>query len=129
MGVAQGQGYSTDREVGYPKTTHSGFKGINATTYHEPGQNYVNKSNNSPLSPPLNQIKNNTIDSEAQRTKYSGIKILSTGSATKGREASRSFEENPLYQGPNSTKVSYTNGGATYGKIGVRGDRGYDTYR
>ena len=129
MGVPQAQGYSTDREAGYQKPVHSGFKGINTTTYHEPGQSYVNKSVNNTLSPPLNQIKNNTIDGEAQRSKYSGIKILSTGSATKGREANRSFEENPLYQGPNSTKVGYTNGGVTYGKIGTRGDRGYDTFR
>ena len=128
MGVPHTQGYSTDRESGYPKTINSGINRINAT-YHEPGHNYVNKTAHSTLSPPLNQIKNNNMESEAQKSKYSGIKILSTGSAAKGRDNGRSFEENPLFQGPNSTKVSYTNSGMTYGNIGVRKDRGYDTYR
>lgn len=57
--------------------------------------------------------------------------ISSGNSAVKGRDASRSFEENPLYHGPNSTKVgNYMNGGSIMNsKTGARGERGYDTFR
>lgn len=54
-------GYATDREPGYTKTIHTGIRGINTTMYHEGGYNYLNKSIQG-TSPPLNQIKNNTID-------------------------------------------------------------------
>lgn len=88
MNVAPG--YSTEREPGYPKATNTGIKAINTTTYHDSSYNYLNKSvnNANTVSPPLNQIKTNTIDSESQgRSKYSGIKIISTSGnqASKGR--------------------------------------------
>ena len=54
-------GYSTDREPGYTKTIHSGIRGINTTMYHDSGYNYLNKSIQNTSSPPLNQIKTNTI--------------------------------------------------------------------
>ena len=57
--------------------------------------------------------------------------ITSSGnSGVKGRDGSKSFEENPLYHGPNSTKVgNYLNGGVMGSKTGTRGERGYDTFR
>ena len=88
MNVAPG--YSTEREPGYPKNINTGIKAINTTTYHDSSYNYLNKSvnNTNTVSPPLNQIKTNTIDGETQgRSKYSGIKIISSSGnqASKGR--------------------------------------------
>lgn len=54
-------GYSTDREPGYTKTIHTGVRGINTTMYHDSAYNYLNKSIQNTNSPPLNQIKTNTI--------------------------------------------------------------------
>jgi len=81
-------GYSTDREPGYAKTIHTGIRGINTTMYHESGgYNYLNKSIQNTSSPPLNQIKTNTIDTEGtNRSKYAGIKLItSTTNAPKSR--------------------------------------------
>jgi hypothetical protein len=99
---------------------------VNATTYQDQG--FYSKPTNHPVSPPLNQIKNNSIDVDVQRSKYSGIKIISTGSAVKGRDPSRSFEDNPLFNGPSTTKASYGNS-SIYSKVNVRAERGYETYR
>jgi hypothetical protein len=80
-------GYSTDREPGYTKTIHSGIRGINTTMYHDAGYSYLNKSIQNTTSPPLNQIKTNTIETESStRSKYAGIKLISsTTNAPKGR--------------------------------------------
>ena len=74
-------GYSTDRDSGYPKTIHGGVKGLNTTMYHDSAYKYLNKSNQNAVSPPLNQIKTNTIDHEHSKNKYGGIKLISSGSS------------------------------------------------
>jgi hypothetical protein len=130
-------GYSTDRDPGYTKTIHSGTKGINTTMYsHDNAYNYLNKSIQGSVSPPLNQIKTNTIE-EAQRGKYAGIKLISSSgnSGIKPRE-SKHYEENPLFHGVASTTNKTAGGGYLHGgnpmttKNGAgRVERGYETLR
>lgn len=81
-------GYATDRDSGHPKSIHSGIRGLNNTFYHDSSQTQGSKPGQTTLSPPLHQIKTNTIDTESStRNKYGGIKLISssTNSGVKGR--------------------------------------------
>lgn len=87
-------GYSTDREIGYvPKTVNnSSYKPVSSMVHHEPPYQQINKSMQYAPSPPLNQIKTNTIEVDPSRAKYGGIKLISTATtAAKGREGGKYF--------------------------------------
>lgn len=74
-------------------------------------------------SPPLHQIKTNTIEGDSQnRTKYAGIKLITSGgSSIKNREPGKYIEQNPLL----NASGHYTQKGTPNSK----GIKGYETLR
>jgi hypothetical protein len=103
--------------------------------FHKPVQ--------STISPPLHQIRTNTMDSDPNRQKYigGGIKLISTTTATvKGRDSGKYFEDSQLYNGSltsankGSGYSGYANGGNMSNMVGKnslggRVERGYETLR
>ena len=93
-------------------------------------------SGTNPTSPPLHQIKNNTLETPTAgeaRHKYTGggIKLISNATTTaKGKEGHKYFEENPLFNGTVSHKNNTTTSGTSkIASFGNRIERGYETLR